>query len=735
MPISIQCPACQRRYNVADTLAGKTVKCRECGESIPVTDPNAPDPDILALEDADESAAPAKGGPSVKRCPSCRTPNPPAAVRCSACGYSLRPAPAVVVEENIPLAAGSAAPKKRKFVRTPDNPTLANIDSLLNLIIWWGSIAALAVWIVHIARSPGGISAQALLPVGVVIALGAVVIAPLMSIAIKVAAHFLQFIPRNDTYNRVLLTLLLPFSASLVSGWPSLNPSLASTILTLAAVASPALFIYLFRSEIMEWGSTVGAGLVGMFLGWFIAVALASIVASATGPLYADMLPPGVWTSLAKGQSPPPVAPKVDVAAAPAPTTATASTSPSPDEPLIAAAPAGPAAATPAAPGSVRADLVPNRPTARHETPSLFPPATPATPDAAATPAPQTNFFADVQADEQNLLDIREAIPTTAPFPWFLVVKGSDAGGPVTVERWSVQPLAKKGSQSFSELPQQPNAYALSPHGDTLVAVVHFPRNQLEISNFESKAPPRVVPFPVERLNAVPSLTGFLDLSHYGVRWTFGGITNFQIWNTTASSSHMIAPEMEPGPNNIAFSPDGRWLATIGRGPMGVQQIILYNVGTGVVARRISPTSELFKSTGLAFSPDSTQIALCAVLSNVTTVLTFKVQNGLPVLSQMLGTADATPSNATAHPANGAATTPGLLWLQNGLAWLINGNDLYETTAGKNIGSLNLPDVLDLQLAGANSVLILQKTADNTKRLVVAKWDDAALKSAIDKVK
>ena len=122
MPIPIQCPACQRQYNVGDNLAGKKVKCRECGESIPVPDPNA-DPEILAIDDdAPPSPASPKGGPSVKRCPSCRTPNPPTAIRCSACGYSLSPEPTVAVEENIGVAPTSGAPKNASSSAPPTTP-------------------------------------------------------------------------------------------------------------------------------------------------------------------------------------------------------------------------------------------------------------------------------------------------------------------------------------------------------------------------------------------------------------------------------------------------------------------------------------------------------------------------------------------------------------------------------------------------------------------------------------
>ena len=35
MPIKTSCPDCDRPYNLADTMEGKTVKCKECGNAFP----------------------------------------------------------------------------------------------------------------------------------------------------------------------------------------------------------------------------------------------------------------------------------------------------------------------------------------------------------------------------------------------------------------------------------------------------------------------------------------------------------------------------------------------------------------------------------------------------------------------------------------------------------------------------------------------------------------------------
>src|SRR4051794_10925352 len=95
MAIAIQCPACQRSYNVDDKLAGKTVKCKGCGGAIPVVTASAmagaglpPEPDIFGVDSAappppvslplgNPNAAGISHGRSPgmsQKCPSCGAP-------------------------------------------------------------------------------------------------------------------------------------------------------------------------------------------------------------------------------------------------------------------------------------------------------------------------------------------------------------------------------------------------------------------------------------------------------------------------------------------------------------------------------------------------------------------------------------------------------------------------------------------------------------------------------------
>jgi hypothetical protein len=190
--------------------------------------------------------------------------------------------------------------------------------------------------------------------------------------------------------------------------------------------------------------------------------------------------------------------------------------------------------------------------------------------------------------------------------------------------------------------------------------------------------------------------------------------------------SRTITPERPEGDACIVFSPNGRFMATTGRGSNGEQELVLYNPDTGVVMRRITPTTSAFQLNGLAFSPDSMQIGMCATISSVQTLFSFKVATGASTYSGML------PNKGTEMRSGANGGVPGLLWLQNGLAWLVDGNDLYDVTTGAKIGALQLPAMADEGLVGPDSIVLTQQLPDGTKKAIVARFDDAKFKGSAD---
>ncbi len=389
------------------------------------------------------SRAPSGSGPSVKRCPSCRTPNAPGASVCEACGYAFEGGSGAAEVETgssggtFGVSGADPVRKKRRFVRDPGSPILNQVDSLLSLIVWWGSIAAVAVWVVHVGRSPVGISVGTLLPLGFVLGVIALIGAPLAMISIKVTAKYADFIPRDDVYNRALISLLVPFSASLVTGWPGFeNPAIS----TGGWIAGAALFVYLFRGEVVEWVASVIAGGAGALVGWWVAGLIAAGVASANGPMYADMLlTDGGWAQLAHatGHSPLPTPASTEPAVADGTTGSTPTTEASgttkkatsfltsgnPDgtentaENQTATLTHGPTAQNPQNGGNTG-------PGGASQLPTVL-------------PAVQDSYFAEMEADDPGLAGISDVVMPFPPATLFLVVNGGD-GGAVEVERWSL---------------------------------------------------------------------------------------------------------------------------------------------------------------------------------------------------------------------------------------------------------------------------------------------------------
>lgn len=99
MPIAAECGACHKRFKAPDKLAGKRVKCPQCGGVIQVPAPQAPVVEkpaaasLLDEEQVPKSAAPAAAAaaaPAAAQCPSCGAPLAAKAVLCVSCGHDLR---------------------------------------------------------------------------------------------------------------------------------------------------------------------------------------------------------------------------------------------------------------------------------------------------------------------------------------------------------------------------------------------------------------------------------------------------------------------------------------------------------------------------------------------------------------------------------------------------------------------------------------------------------------------
>ena len=127
MAITAQCGSCNKKFKANDKLAGKRVKCPQCGGAItiPATPPAESPGSMAGL--LDEESVPAKPvakpkpkptqqpkAAAVGKCPSCSAEIAMGAVLCVNCGLDLRTGKPVEIGEAAAADASGGKKKKRK---------------------------------------------------------------------------------------------------------------------------------------------------------------------------------------------------------------------------------------------------------------------------------------------------------------------------------------------------------------------------------------------------------------------------------------------------------------------------------------------------------------------------------------------------------------------------------------------------------------------------------------------
>jgi predicted Zn finger-like uncharacterized protein len=722
MPISVQCDNCRRSYNLDDKLAGKTVKCKNCGTLIRV-------PAAAAPTDAED-------------CLACGKPMPIGARICTACGFNRTTGQREMTFLDAQIAENNTAQYKRKaWVRQPGSHLLESIDHLIMILCLLALLAGVALTIVHIVRSPLGFSFQTLLPTLAVLGMFAGIIAPLATLAVNGTLRAMKIPPREDTYSRLLTCSMLPFIFGLLAGWPDLADTWG-WVVYVGWVLAIGLLIYFFRSKPLEWGVSLSVAALAILLSLiFVNIADALLVA-ANGPLNGDMLPSGPWTALATGHSPKPEAvPAGGLTFTPIPTP--------PEPPRVAGGSVGPT--TPVTPTPQPA----TPPTMQAVTPAPTPvaPVTPpdsavainVTPRVAATESAPVDtrpgravgpavlaspFFAKI-VESPDFAGIQDVVVPTGAMETMLTVKVSETS--MDVQRWTINPLEKKERiNGVSFYAKKPALFALSPKGDTVVNLAFFPRRELDISYFDNKTAKKIIPISTTSLPAdtVASFPGYLDASRVCIRWDYKNSTILQVVAALTGSEvrHMNVDVTVPEAPAVVISPNGKIMVIYGTSPRSPSprdprnQIIVLNTDNYNLQGRISVSDLPVRFLGMAISPDNTQVAVYAAVSDLPTILIFKLSNG-EMLSQSLLSQSPMPRNAefSPHP---------LLWVPGCQSLLLNGTTLVSPATGKKIASLDFTGMVDQQIIGANTIAYIIRNADGTTRLALAEFDNAKIQAA-----
>ncbi len=165
MPIAVRCGSCAKRFRAGDKLAGKKVKCPECGGVLTIPAPSQPaDDDSSGYKVAGEqragsrpsgeagaSAAGVSGAGAVaaspqRKCPSCGEPLSAEAVLCVGCGYDLRIGKKRAVS-SVPASPGDTAEEEPEPESTLSKAAASAKSYLLGCVLSLvGALIGAGIW-------------------------------------------------------------------------------------------------------------------------------------------------------------------------------------------------------------------------------------------------------------------------------------------------------------------------------------------------------------------------------------------------------------------------------------------------------------------------------------------------------------------------------------------------------------------------------------------------------------
>ncbi|MGA2496719.1 MAG: MJ0042-type zinc finger domain-containing protein [Tepidisphaeraceae bacterium] len=675
----VDCPNCQARYRISDKLAGRRVKCRRCGAVVDVPEVCAPTQDGA---DPDPPPAAAAGGADTR---------PPAAADTRR-GATIRSRDTEVVD------IGDADESTHGL--RMNTPFSFRFASELDQATPWLAAVLCVAWIVtsivrHAAgREPWMGPMRAALAI-----LGYVGIVFPVSLAglhmgmtrVKVGlphAHRLRsfavfIVPFTFGYAPWIVT---GDSADLVTGIVfglGIGLGLIWLLFRLHAEESPIVLGYAGVAFVLATGLCIG---VFSFLNaGFVAVGKAMHVqhplsGSPFGGHFA-------WLP----EAPPPV-----IAPRPSPL------------PLVERPP-----------DDSVTTLVPQPTTLPRVNPALLKSLSP--------------LVAEVRSPLAEPFD--DVVYPAVPGPWAAILRHTSPEED-RIELWHTGDWQQKAGVRLKHEPSTKDHYIISPNGDYLVRIVTWPRLAAQVWSFTSNQVLRNIDW--RGRNETPSLLGFISNDAFIVQWA-GEDRSWSLEQWEAGSGSIrgqltkTLPLYDRSGVSMALSPNGMHLAVATRSADAdgaVAGVILeYQLDLPQeTPTRTLPISALdpkwpVKPTGMAFSPDSSKIAVLFEQNDNALLLCWRLADSRQIAEYVY------PASPISDPASRAFTATVLDWL-GGDAWLLCGQVLIDAAANQNLGTLDLrvndlrqdrPSVFAQRVVDAQTCELVYDAGAGKRQLAVLK--------------
>jgi predicted Zn finger-like uncharacterized protein len=763
MSIRVQCGACGAKYNVADSMAGKRVRCKHCGAVLAVAAaggggggggapaerrpaaaeaPPVNEPDFSAVPDEEDAQ------PSDIPTPFQRRPAPPAPRR-----PSVLPPESRMPGEGEEAGEGEGEESSEQDVMEAPPVTVANapfrfrgsrqLDSSLAFVI-----AIIGVtWMIAqtlLADTPNGKGWINYLRIGLYLGAYAIIVYPLTLLGVSVAGGKVHFgFPRQHKW-KVFAVFSLPFMLGIIL---SLNGGLLAFIggALVGLLGALGTFWFLYRLRPTQTGTALayvggffGAGAaIAVLLGVGINMALlASFKASKTANDYniSPLGPAFAWEAApqplaAKKQRTPtqvtgeqPTETADSSASQPGTATTTdAATKPTASQPVVANANATqPDTTTAPDAGS---------PTTRMVATNVQPPTTTVTSEGTqpTTAAATTQRIATTVAAASPLVaSVSTDLPTGA-FEHVTFPPGAGPGsmlilrarGPIAdqLEVWNTQPLAKTATLA----PQHPKdarpEYWLGPKGQTVVRLVDFPHKMIEVRSSATDQVIKGIDLDVAN-NGDPEIAGVAAGNQLIVLWNHGGEYGIEIFELASGTrTRALLPKdmtgFQKGKGNLVMSPDGRYLALAVKTASGPAVQLTDVTAPPRAPARQYPVLALGAGkppafSGMAFSPDSQRFGVFYEEAGSWLIVTFKPPDVRQQSQQTLFSDR--PAGAGEYPCGGAFD-----WMPDGVAWLLYGHAVVE--GSHVLGDLAIPNLRGHHLIDKDAMLVVVPSANEPEKL------------------
>ena len=717
MPITVVCTNCGRSYAADESLAGRRVRCRGCGEivQIPFVDEAGPAPQDFGGFDQpepgpgdDATMATHAGFPADDGAPAA-LPSGMEEVEVSAAG----------------IEAAGRANLRYNFLgaKTVDDllPWLLVVGSLL----WFGIQTS--------RNNPSGqpwiTATRVVLP----LLLFTVLVCPLVYTSLRAAGRTVGFqLPRTARWRT--FACYLPAMTLTAALWMMGSGTLVSFVMGVLAgllLASGCLWI-LFRLKPEEAPPTAAYGATGFIIG---AVASAAILAGLNMVARSVVESTGAVTSV-------PASPlgsgfewvdpaKVTTAARPSPRPAPTDVRP----PEVAPTPtdAGITVVTPTplpeptetAPAEVPPVAPPTLAT-NNESPTVPGDAPPVAPTFEGPRSPLVASFSVAPTEDGTL----EFISPMTPSPFVAMTRRE--GDVLAVTLWNSDPWQKTGQARFSAAAGIGDRIAISPDGAYAVRLASFPATAIQVWSFADNR--ELARIPLNTSMGTPEILGFLTPDRVVVKWTAAadGTTILDFYDVKAGARARDPLKIGVpvgGGNAIAFSPGGTFFAVAAK--VQNEPSLLFFAAAGerpsrtVKIRMLDPRWPV-EPTGMAFAPDTDGtrdniVGLMFEQAGVALVVAYR-QDGMVIGERVYD-----PGPPAPRPSG--FTGSALQWIaaEKKRWWLIYGQAVIDPSTGNNVGLIDLADVERCSNVGETSLLFVAGRTQGRRAPAHAKIDVSSL--------